>query len=108
MPRKPLTVCAEPGCPVLVPKGRCPAHARPAWHRSSRQSRGYGAEHDKLRRQVAREEPCCAVCGSEGPWHMDHIINQRQGGETVRENLWRLCVPCHITKTQREANEAKQ
>lgn len=51
MPR-PQRVCPKPGCPELIPanaKG-CPAHMREyEARRGSRQERGYGPEHDRLR-----------------------------------------------------------
>jgi hypothetical protein len=51
MPRRALKVCAEPRCPELTDKRRCQAHGR-AYDkaRGSRQARGYGPEHDRLRR----------------------------------------------------------
>lgn len=50
-----MKVCAEPGCPELIPKGRgnrCTVrgHAQAAEkRRGSRQARGYDADHDRLR-----------------------------------------------------------
>lgn len=109
MRRRPLTVCAEPGCPALVRRGRCVRHARPPWRTSKRprQARGYDVEHDRLRRQVAQEAQECALCGSRGRWELDHVIPQSRGGATVRNNVRRLCVRCHREKTAREGATAR-
>lgn len=47
-----MRVCAEPGCPELSLNPRCPDHASAyEQRRGTRQQRGYGAEHDALRRR---------------------------------------------------------
>lgn len=46
-----MRVCSVPGCGTLVQKaGKCPAHRRQYEQaRGTRQQRGYGSEHDRLR-----------------------------------------------------------
>ena len=48
-----MRVCSQPGCPNLIPKaGRCTEHARAHEQaRGTRQQRGYGNDHIKLRAQ---------------------------------------------------------
>jgi hypothetical protein len=67
MPRRALKVCAEPGCPELTDQRRCSTHAGAyEQRRGTRQQRGYGAEHDRLRAKwkpkVERCEVKCARC----------------------------------------------
>lgn len=77
-----MRVCSTPGCPTLIPtSGRCPVHARAHDQaRGSRQSRGYDAKHDRLRREwaplVADGTIQCARCdryiNTGEPWALDH------------------------------------
>jgi hypothetical protein len=79
MPAK--QVCTEPGCPELTDGGRCETH-RSAYEqrRGTRQARGYGQAHVKLRaqwkRKVDRAEVNCARCGvlilPGADWALDH------------------------------------
>lgn len=110
MPQRPLRPCAHPGCPALVrDTPRCEAHARPAWaHSASRQARGYDADHDRLRRQVLSEEPCCRSCGSTEQPTLDHVVPLSQGGATTRENAQRLCRRCQQRKASREGAAARE
>lgn len=65
-------VCSTPGCPTISDQPRCTEHRREAWRqldqqRGSRQERGYGTEHDRLRREwapkVATGNVRCWRCG---------------------------------------------
>lgn len=76
-----LRVCAESGCPELTDQTRCPAHTRQReQQRGSREQRGYGTAHRKLRarwaRQVAKGTVACARCGERisilEHWDLDH------------------------------------
>lgn len=81
-----MRVCPEPGCPEVQAERRCPDHARQAERaRGTRQQRGYGAEHDRLRARwkprVERGEVDCheVVCLMPmrrilpgEPWHLCH------------------------------------
>lgn len=69
MPRRPLTPCLEPGCPALVPRGRCPEHAREHARRYDRFER---PKRDMLyqtpawrafRASILRDRPDCEACG---------------------------------------------
>src|SRR3990172_155112 len=109
MPSAALRPCAHHPCASLVGTGRpCPQHPpRKAWRTTttSRQARGYGAGHDRIRAQIAREEAACA-CGDTGPWVADHIVALSEGGTTTRENMARTCLKCSKAKTAREAQRA--
>jgi hypothetical protein len=76
-----MRVCAQPECPTLSTQRRCPEHARGyEQQRGSRQARGYGREHDRLREwwrpRVELGGVRCARCdlhiliGQE--WALDH------------------------------------
>lgn len=62
MPRPRIKVCAEPRCPELTDKTRCPAHASEyERRRGTRQQRGYDAEYDRARRRWAPKVAACSV-----------------------------------------------
>jgi hypothetical protein len=81
-------VCATAGCPVIVPRGtpHCPAHARRRdQRRGSRQSRGYGANHEKRRAwwalKVAASKVACWRCQVRisplEEWDLGHCDDDR-------------------------------
>ena len=107
-PMAALRYCAQPGCSVLVPRGRCRVHAR-----QRELSRGntdvrkwyHLARWTHLRLRVLTDQ-CyqCAACGVvQANLAVDHI--QRHDGDPAkfwdRENLQGLCAPCHSRKTTR-------
>ena len=111
-PRKP---CAHPTCPALVNrKDRfCPEHKkqddRRRWRehdraRGTTAERGYGANHQKLRKVIMAEAPLCPKCEAHGILQageeMDHIDGNPWNLE--RENLQMLCGFHHKQKTARE------
>lgn len=83
-----------------------------AWSTESRQSRGYGAEWDKVRAQVVkRDKGLCQACLAKGRAtigrEVDHKV-QKADAKRMRwtqaqydhpSNLWLLCTPCHDHKT---------
>ena len=101
--------------PVQPPRFRPAGYVPPQpWSTSrtkSRQERGYGREHERLRKQVLREEPLCRVCQREGrvtPTTVaDHIVPLSRGGRTERRNYQGLCDPCHDAKTAEEARAGR-
>ena len=103
-----MKVCAEPGCPELIPRdtrdGRCLQHRRNLDRaRGSRQARGYGQSHVRLRddyqrRMGAGEAFNCWRCGKPidpTSWHLGHDDRDR--------NLYRgpECVPCNLATAAR-------
>lgn len=92
-------ICREPGCPESTPTAWCLAHAREhERRRGSRQARGYGADHDRLRRAyeqrlAAGETFTCAKCHkvvtAAHAWQLGHDDLRRSytGPEHNRCNL---------------------
>lgn len=80
--------------------------------RASRQSRGYGADHDRMRARVLIEEPLCRLCMERGVVTAtaiaDHIVPKAEGGGNERSNYQGLCSACHVAKTAREAARARR
>ena len=108
MPNPCLRACAEPRCPVLVVKGRCPQHTkgerdRPnvdvrKWYRTTR--------WQQMRDRKREEDPFCVECVKEGrpyvPWtDLDHIVPHR--GDEARfydySGVQGLCREHHSAKT---------
>jgi 5-methylcytosine-specific restriction protein A len=69
MPRA-MRICTQPGCPDIVPNGRCAAHTRTADQaRGTRQQRGYGVAHERrFRPGVLARDPLC-VCHDRDHGH---------------------------------------
>jgi 5-methylcytosine-specific restriction protein A len=101
----PLHVCAEYGCPTLIPRGqsRCALHAARPWAGAGKD---YGPGWDRLRALVLREEPTCRLCGVRPSTTVDHIRAKARGGTDARSNLRALCDPCHASKSGREGGTA--
>jgi 5-methylcytosine-specific restriction protein A len=75
-----------------------------AWSKEPRQSRGYGAAWDKLRKQVMlRDCGLCQTCRKQGrvtiAKAVDHVISKAKGGTDDLANLAAICNPCHNAKT---------
>lgn len=86
-----------------------------AWSKESRQSRGYGAEWEKVRaRVIERDMGLCQPCKRNGRVtagrEVDHITPKAKAeklGWTQKQmdamtNLELACTPCHAEKTARE------
>jgi 5-methylcytosine-specific restriction protein A len=104
-PFAPLRPCAAPGCPRLVPKGKCSLHRRQAeQQRGTPSQRGYDHAWQAVRARVLAEEAYCRHCGADGhpSDHVDHLVPRSRGGTNDRANLQRLCHACHSRKTQAE------
>lgn len=82
-----MKVCAEPGCPTLVPNGsRCKIHAREQERRrGTKQRRGYTGTHDRLRADwaprvaagVVRCWRCNQIIAPGSPWDLGHDDDDR-------------------------------
>jgi 5-methylcytosine-specific restriction protein A len=99
--------------PSLRTRAVKPARQLSNWDkRSTRQQRGYGREHDAMRRRVLDEEPLCRECLKVGRVEetkvADHIIPKAEGGTDERENYQGLCRPCSTAKTARESGRARR
>ncbi len=81
--------------------------------RESRQARGYGRDHELMRKRVLTEEPLCRLCLEADPPRVtpttiaDHIVPKAEGGTDDRDNYQGACGPCHIAKTARESARAR-
>ena len=98
--------------PNLKARKTKPARKLSNWtRRESRQSRGYGRDHDLMRARVLREEPLCRLCLEQGRYAAteiaDHIIPKAEGGGDERENYQGLCKPCDVIKTGKEARRGR-
>jgi 5-methylcytosine-specific restriction protein A len=74
-----------------------------AWPTTSRQSRGYGAAHDRMRALLKRTVILCEECTRHGRTTVgkiaDHILPKAQGGTDDRSNYQWLCQDCSDAKT---------
>jgi 5-methylcytosine-specific restriction enzyme A len=92
-----------------------------AWSKESRQSRGYGAEWVKIRKQVLeRDGHLCQPCLKQNrptvATQVDHITSKAKAvalGWTQDQidhpdNLQSICTPCHDRKTTEETGRTYQ
>jgi 5-methylcytosine-specific restriction protein A len=78
-----------------------------AWPTTSRQSRGYDAAWDRLRKRILRRDRyLCQPCAREGrvtaATEVDHLKRKADGGTDDPSNLEATCSPCHSAKTAAE------
>lgn len=78
-----------------------------AWATTSRQSRGYGAAWDRLRKQILeRDSYICQPCKRRAKIvignQVDHIKPKAQGGTDSEGNLEAICNDCHKAKTAQD------
>lgn len=115
MPEAPRKPCLVPGCPQLVERGYCAAHARLLGAAEPRQSaarRGYGRRWREASKAFLRENPLCAECARRGETTLaavvDHVRPHRGDPELFwdRANWQPLCKSCHDRKTARESGWA--
>lgn len=92
MPYAPLRPCAQPGCPALVTRGRCPKHRLV---KGNTTERGYGAAWRALAKWVLERDPICTICRIARSTEADHIIPKAQGGTDDFDNLRGTCRPCN-------------
>jgi 5-methylcytosine-specific restriction protein A len=119
LPTAPPSLCAEPGCYVLVhrDRNRCNKHqADLEWQRAQRDhergsasARGYGHHWRNRRLRFLKANPLCVDPFARHPHTVtpatvaDHIIPHRGNRELFEDpkNLQGLCDPCHRIKTAR-------
>lgn len=63
----------------------------------------------KVRRAVLRQHKgICHVCRKAGATEVDHVLSRKAGGTDHPDNLRPIHPrPCHVEKTQREAQAAR-
>lgn len=114
-----MRTCAQPGCPALVIRGRCSAHAREAdQRRGTATERGYTTEWAAYSRAYRRAHPKCGEQsdGTLDPTHsrclqagriaasecVDHIVPVSRGGDFWDPaNHQALCLACNSAKGDR-------
>ena len=128
MPKRPKSICRQPGCGVLVDlPGFCVKHAQvvvqqDAERRGTAHERGYTSAWTKARPHYLRKHPLCVYCKREGFTRaatvVDHIKPHRlkeaidSGDEALiaiaralfwdSDNWQGLCFTCHNSTKQRE------
>jgi len=64
---------------------------------------------ESLRKKaLRRDRRVCRLCGKVGSNEVDHITPVAEGGSWELSNLQTLCKSCHKTKTQEDAQRARQ
>lgn len=73
-----------------------------AWSTTSRHERGYGTEHDKIRKHLLETVVVCEECARQGRTTAgkiaDHVIPLAKGGTGERSNYQLLCQQCSDAK----------
>lgn len=118
MATQPLRCCLQPGCPELVPRGRCATHARVfERQRPSAADRGYGPRWAKVSKAFRAQFPLCGMrpdgvppvmseCHSTGQitaaYAVDHVVPHRGDPALMWDwkNLQSVCRECHAKKTR--------
>src|SRR5687768_14873699 len=81
-----------------------------AWNHNgkSRQARGYGREHERIREELKRTVILCEECARKSPPRTsvgciaDHIRPLAKGGTGDRSNYQWLCRPCAAEKDAKD------
>jgi 5-methylcytosine-specific restriction protein A len=103
-----MQFCNEPGCGVLVPRGRCAQHALVVQAVEAQTRRWCKlVRWQRLREAVLRDDPFCRICRTHGrhtlTTEIDHILKHEGDPRRFwdRANLQGLCHTCHTAKTRR-------
>lgn len=107
MGRRGMQICSTPGCPELVPSGRCPTcKAQAEQRRGNSAQRGYGRGHrDRFRTGVLSRHPVCVICRRTPSTVADHYpLDRRQltaKGLDPDDPVYGrgLCAPCDSAQT---------
>lgn len=113
-----MAICLVPGCPNIVERGRCDAHAKDVRQHQRRHHSGipgvnYGRRwRQHVRPRVWAKDPHCADCG-----RLLRLCEAEIEHETSHEGDYDLfwdetnmrvrCKPCHSAKTAREVGFAQ-
>ena len=92
-----------------------------AWSKESRQSRGYGAAWDRIRKVVLKRDfGLCQPCRKRGlvtiATAVDHIVSKAKAAAMrwsqtridAEDNLQAICTACHEAKTEEEQGKTKR
>ena len=104
-----LRTCAEPGCPALVSRGRCPKHQRPAFEGAARRELPYHtARWQKARARYLYHHEWCVKCEAEGRMTPSTSVDHLDYADFWDEARWRaLCKPCHDAHSARTARSRR-
>ena len=88
--------------------------ARRPWDHGSltRQQRGYGAAHDRMRAHLMATVILCEECTRRGRTTVgtiaDHKVPKAKGGTDARSNYQLLCAPCDLDKQARDQGNTRR
>ena len=97
------TVCAEPGCPTVVDRGRCDQHRR-GDQRGPRFRYG-GRRWRRIRAQFLAANPACLDCGGSAtvadhaPVSRRELIARGEAHPDAHRHLQPRCASCHSRRT---------
>lgn len=108
MPTRARQHCTHPGCPNLVPSGRCPQHQhRPRDQRPTPAARGYDRQWRNHIRPYLAQHPHCAICGATAKAADHHPRTRREliAAGVQDPDAWHrlrpLCIRCHNRQSAR-------
>jgi 5-methylcytosine-specific restriction protein A len=96
-----------PRCPNLQP---CTEHGTKPWASSQRRERTISGSAQQRRAAAVMHlhDGVCHACGRPGADQVDHVIPLAEGGDDTMDNLRPIhAQPCHVAKTQAEAERAR-
>lgn len=87
--------------------GRCAAHPKQAWTKTTPTKRRAGRWLQRERQRLFERDPLCAECKRLGritlATERDHIKPLAEGGADDDTNVQGLCAPCHEAKRKEES-----
>ena len=118
MRKKPLKICARPGCTEKTTERYCEKHKKHYWSehdkkRANSNQRGYDYQWSKFRKWFLNKNPLCKMCLDEGfakeANEVDHIKPLVEYPELKYEpsNCRSLCKRCHSKRTWLEQGVGK-
>jgi 5-methylcytosine-specific restriction enzyme A len=75
------------------------------WASSDRKAR-LPSNWRTIRAKVLARDPVCRICGVRPSSHCDHI--EAKTDDHAEDRLQGVCEPCHLQKSSREGNQARQ
>lgn len=94
--------CAEPGCPTLTDRTRCPEHQPAPWAGSTRRSRLPPDWQRRVAYVLERDDHTCYRCRRFAN-RVDHVV---AGDDHSYSNLAAICLDCDKRKSGAEGGRA--
>jgi 5-methylcytosine-specific restriction endonuclease McrA len=97
-----------PSCGDLIDatphrRGKCkPCQREYDRKRGKTRTRGYDAEHKRLRKLAIERSPVCVDCGATERLTADHIVPRSEGGLNVLSNYAVRCLSCNVARRNRK------